>query len=284
MGNAALTIPFSEDISQSAINAVHHIPSGGTTAGTPASMFAGMSSEFRLVQNLDGSEDLSDDSVEHRLSGAITVGESRLSISQRALCQTVLKSSVLSSTRPSVQIQNSESNSEKETTPKLSSPFPILTKSYKFAGREPNSALESSVARLASLRVAICSQLHPNLLTYHKANFMDGTPQYIYRQWVDRTLIDRIKSPPELLPVELRWLMFQMICSMAELHSCGVSHGSVSVSNFLITATGHLFLTDIGSYYKPYLIHLDSASTVVATFYETSTQWRTGTSYIAPER
>lgn len=51
-------------------------------------------------------------------------------------------------------------------------------------------------------------------------------------------------------PIEKKWLIFQILCGVAQIHSKAFVHGDIKPENILITSYDWLFIADIHPY-KP---------------------------------
>jgi len=45
--------------------------------------------------------------------------------------------------------------------------------------------------------------------------------------------------------IEKKWLAFQLICAVCQLHSKAITHGDLKPENILLTSNDWLFITDI---------------------------------------
>lgn len=167
----------------------------------------------------------------------------------------------------------------------------VFVKGYRYATREPPRVLPDVARRLEGFRVALCWSLHPHVLPHYRTDCPPVRMPGIMRRWLDQTVRERLHVYPKMVDIEKRWLMCQMLCAVAQLHSVGVTHGSLSTTNFLCAGTDHVFLVDVGACYKPYFVNAsESCFSLVTTFFETpeyNTVEPVGfhrPCYIAPER
>ena len=80
--------------------------------------------------------------------------------------------------------------------------------------------------------------------------------------------------------MERKWLVLQLMCAIAQVHSVKMVHGDIKPSNILITSFNHLFLADQLAL-KPAYIQEDDLKTYNLYFGELDNNQRC---YIAPER
>ena len=94
---------------------------------------------------------------------------------------------------------------------------------------------------------------HPNILQYNKPYRVEKTERktHLIRQFVCYNLSERIKWLSHLLTMmEKKWLVFQFLCSVQQIHSAQIVHGDIKPDNILVTSYDWLFLSDILPY-KP---------------------------------
>ncbi|KAI3389745.1 hypothetical protein SNEBB_006208 [Seison nebaliae] len=96
------------------------------------------------------------------------------------------------------------------------------------------------------------------------------------RPFVKMNLYERIHSIIPLIDIEKRWITFQLLESLKQIHSMNIVHGDIKMENILLTSTSWLFLSDFATF-KP-----SSVSDGDFIFYFDSS-WRT-TCCLAPER
>ena len=60
--------------------------------------------------------------------------------------------------------------------------------------------------------------------------------------------------------MEKKWLVLQLMCALAQVHSVKMVHGDIKPSNILITSFNHLFLADQLPF-KPAFISEDDLKT-----------------------
>ncbi|AGO12933.1 AaceriADL316Cp [[Ashbya] aceris (nom. inval.)] len=129
--------------------------------------------------------------------------------------------------------------------------------------------------RSESLRLA---QL-PNILNYSKIIETDRAG-YLIRQHLKMNLYDRLSSRPFLQEIELKFLTFQLLQALEDLHSKGSTHGDLKTENILVTSWGWLIVTDVSSFFKP--VYLPDDNPGEFSFYFDTSGRRS--CYVAPER
>lgn len=85
---------------------------------------------------------------------------------------------------------------------------------------------------------------------------------------------------PKMTYEEKIWLIFQLLCAVAQVHGEDMVHGDIKPENIMVTSYSQLFLTDIKPY-KPAYIAVDDLTSRRRFFGELDNQTR---SYLAPER
>ena len=123
---------------------------------------------------------------------------------------------------------------------------------------------------------------NPNILVLMmgKIDLNQGPLLVAYRQFVYYSLLERLKNKiPKLSITEKKWLVFQLLCAVSQVHRGGLVHGDIKPENILITSYNQLFLTDLVKY-KPTYVEADLVNYNLY-FGEMDNNRRC---YIAPER
>jgi serine/threonine protein kinase len=75
-----------------------------------------------------------------------------------------------------------------------------------------------------------------------------------FRQYVCFNLHDKLRELlSELSRVEKKWLVFQLLCAVNQLHSKEYVHGDIKPENILVNSYNWLSLADISTADKPVL-------------------------------
>lgn len=102
----------------------------------------------------------------------------------------------------------------------------------------------------------------------------------LIRQYFDKTLRKKLRTPPFFNCIEKFWIIYQCLLAVWELHKAQLCHGDIKSENFLVTSWNWVFLGDIGSFYKPnYLQEGDLTS--YKTFFGTGER---PACYLPPEK
>uniref|UniRef100_A0A5K3F786 non-specific serine/threonine protein kinase n=1 Tax=Mesocestoides corti TaxID=53468 RepID=A0A5K3F786_MESCO len=125
-----------------------------------------------------------------------------------------------------------------------------------------------------------------NLLPLN-TNYITDRYAFIIRDFVDQSLTERLCTRPFLSHDEKRWIAFQLLSAVDQLHSSSSStnnsqplcHGDIKSENVLLTAWGWLFLADPAPF-KPVQLPADNPSEFTY-FFDSS---RRRACYLAPER
>ena len=102
----------------------------------------------------------------------------------------------------------------------------------------------------------------------------------IIRQYYSYNLKERIASMPYLTNIEKKWISFQLIYGLKQIHNLGYCHGDIKLENILLTSTSSVFLADIATY-KPAYIQQDDVGSFTYYF---GTNSSVKSCYLAPER
>jgi phosphoinositide-3-kinase regulatory subunit 4 len=103
---------------------------------------------------------------------------------------------------------------------------------------------------------------------------------FLFRQYVKHNLYDRLSTRPFLTLVEKKWLAFQLVCAVNELHSLGIVHGDMKTENVLVNSFLWVSLADLASY-KPVYLSKNHPSADFNYYFDIS---RRRTCCLAPER
>ena len=103
---------------------------------------------------------------------------------------------------------------------------------------------------------------------------------FLFRQFVKYNLYDRLSTRPFLTMIEKKWIAFQLLCAVNEIHSLQIVHGDMKTENVLVNSFLWVSLADFASY-KPAYLSKNHPSADFNYYFDTS---RRRTCYLAPER
>ena len=88
---------------------------------------------------------------------------------------------------------------------------------------------------------------HPNVLLYHEASPAKvGTTTLLFRQYICYNLTEKIHWLPHVMSeIEKKWLVFLILCGVAQIHSNDQVHGDIKPENILVTSYDWLFIADM---------------------------------------
>ncbi|CDK29387.1 unnamed protein product [Kuraishia capsulata CBS 1993] len=136
--------------------------------------------------------------------------------------------------------------------------------------------LEEWVNRLEDQRLTLSDV--PNALSYEK--IIDSSRAgYLIRPFIKSNLYDRISIRPFLEKIEKRWLVYQLLVTVAQCHERDVFHGDIKTENVLVTSWNWVLLADFAPF-KPIFMPEDNPSEF--SFYFDTSQRHI--CYLAPER
>lgn len=118
-----------------------------------------------------------------------------------------------------------------------------------------------------------------NCLPFHRVE-KSKHAVFLLRQYVKYNLYDRLSVRPYLCAVEKRWVAFQLLNALRELHSLDLCHGDVKIENVLVNSFLWVSLADAAPY-KPTYLSRDHSSADFTYFFDISGR---RTCYLAPER
>lgn len=131
-------------------------------------------------------------------------------------------------------------------------------------------AIEAEALMLAPL---------PNALNFSKV-IESNRAGYLIRQHLKSNLYDRLSSRPYLQNIELKFMTFQLLQALNDIHTLNITHGDIKTENILTTSWDWLILTDFSSAVKP--VYLPEDNPGEFSFYFDTSKRRT--CYLAPER
>lgn len=91
------------------------------------------------------------------------------------------------------------------------------------------------------MRATFTINSHPNLMPYHSCSLRSNCV-LIMRQYICFNLRERMIMKLEMM--EKKWIAFQLICAVSQLHAEAFTHGDLKPENILLTSYNWLFITD----------------------------------------
>jgi phosphoinositide-3-kinase regulatory subunit 4 len=85
---------------------------------------------------------------------------------------------------------------------------------------------------------------------------------------------------PYLTVLEKKWISFQLIYALTQIHNKGLCHGNIKLENVLLTSSSSIFLGDIAPYVPAYIQQDDVGSLTYYFGINSSVK----PCYLAPER
>jgi phosphoinositide-3-kinase regulatory subunit 4 len=103
---------------------------------------------------------------------------------------------------------------------------------------------------------------------------------FLFRQYIKYNLYDRLSTRPFLTLIEKKWIAYQLLSAVNEIHSLQIVHGDMKIENVLINSFLWVSLTDFASY-KPVYLSKNHPSADFNYYFDIS---RRRTCYLATER
>lgn len=119
----------------------------------------------------------------------------------------------------------------------------------------------------------------PTALNYSKV-VESSRAGYLIRQHLKSNLYDRISCRPYLSEIEMKFMTFQLLKALNDVHCLGITHSDIKTENILVLSWDWLVLTDFSSKFKPTYLPEDNPGEF--SFYFDTSKRRT--CYLAPER
>ena len=136
--------------------------------------------------------------------------------------------------------------------------MPVVVKVYLKKEDDPPLALAPHHAKLKLLNEKLSLRSQPNVLSYNRMVETDKAG-YLVRQFCYSNLADRISTRPFFSSIGKRWIAFQILEGLKQIHKLGIYHGDLKADNIILTAWDWVFLTDLAPF-KPSRIPDDDPS------------------------
>ncbi|CBK25338.2 uncharacterized protein [Blastocystis hominis] len=121
----------------------------------------------------------------------------------------------------------------------------------------------------------------PNLAPFTRFFFDEKTQtEYLVRPYFHSCLDARLNSRPFPSDIEKRWIVYQGLQALQQLHSQNLSHGDIKPENFVVTSTGWVYLT----YPHIFVGCLSLEDNIYTYFSYFFTSQKRHACYLAPER
>lgn len=158
----------------------------------------------------------------------------------------------------------------------------VVVKVYFRANDED---LQEAAAQLTMLWKVLSPAIYPNLLPYQlwtRCTFRAKgpvSPVYLIRQYFSSSLRERLSQRPFLDSLEKRWIIYQLLKCLQNVHENNTVHGDVKPENIMCTTSLWIVLTDF-SPFKPAFVPNDDPTDFQYYF----DQMGGHRCYLAPER
>ncbi|KAL9641455.1 hypothetical protein ABK040_013380 [Willaertia magna] len=136
--------------------------------------------------------------------------------------------------------------------------MPVVVKVYLKREDDPPLALAPHHSKLKGLIEKLSLRNQPNVLSYHRMVETDKAG-YLVRQYCYSNLADRISTRPFFSNLGKRWIAYQILQGLYQIHKVGLYHGDLKADNIVLTAWDWVFLTDLAPF-KPSRIPDDDPS------------------------
>ena len=145
--------------------------------------------------------------------------------------------------------------------------------------RELDEDLSVAEKQIEEMAATFSIKNQPNIIPYQEwQESSKSSTAFLVRQYFSSNLYDRLSTRPFLMSIEKKWLAYQLLRALVQLHKASICHGDVKSENIMVTSWSWLFLTDIACFKPTYLPEDDPADFY---YYFAGDRKRC---YIAPER
>ncbi|QLL31377.1 hypothetical protein HG536_0B02400 [Torulaspora globosa] len=119
----------------------------------------------------------------------------------------------------------------------------------------------------------------PTTLNYSKV-VESNRAGYLIRQHLMSNLYDRLSYRPYLSEIEMKFVTFQLLQAVNDIHNLNICHGDIKTENVLVMSWDWIVLTDFSNKIKPTYLPEDNPGEF-SFYFDTSNR---RTCYLAPER
>ena len=140
-------------------------------------------------------------------------------------------------------------------------------------------------AELERFRELVNPRTMPNILPYQRLFDPENNKvscAFLVRQYLKFNLYDRCTSLPTLSMTEKKWIAYQLLESLRQIHQVQLCHGDIKSENVLLTSTNWVYLVDFAPFKPAYLPDNDPAAYYY--FFENKGERHSNPCYLAPER
>ncbi|CAH8557711.1 unnamed protein product [Heterobilharzia americana] len=158
----------------------------------------------------------------------------------------------------------------------------------------PNPNVSQLLWRYQAIMLPYCHRINSGYnLLFFSTSYITERCGVLIRDFIDQSLADRLCTRPFLCIEDKRWIAYQLLCAIDQLHSFSTKiygansranhsclcHGDIKAENVLITSWGWVLLADPAPF-KPVWLPSDNPSEFTH-FFDSS---RRRVCYLAPER
>ncbi|KAK4471256.1 hypothetical protein MN116_004701 [Schistosoma mekongi] len=158
----------------------------------------------------------------------------------------------------------------------------------------PNPNVSQLLGRYQAVMSPYCHRINSGYnLLFFNTSYITERCGVLIRDFIDQSLADRLCTRPFLCIEDKRWIAYQLLCAVDQLHSSSTKvysknsrsnypclcHGDIKAENVLITSWGWVLLADPAPF-KPVWLPSDNPSEFTH-FFDSS---RRRVCYLAPER
>jgi len=145
-----------------------------------------------------------------------------------------------------------------------------------FVIHDPSLPMRTYQEKLLELKNVLAPTF--NCLPFQQAVLTERAG-FLVRQYTKYSLYDRLSTRPFLTTIEKKWIAFQLLSALKQIHGLGVCHGDLKLENVMVTSWNWVLITDFAPFKPVYLPEDNPAD--YSYYFDTS---RRRTCYIAPER
>ena len=125
---------------------------------------------------------------------------------------------------------------------------------------DPDQDLKPFEEMLRAMSRGLSLERQPNLLPYQEWQQSGvSNAAFLVRQYLSSSLVDRMATRPFLTSTEKRWLAFQLLKALEQLHGAGFCHGDIKPENVMVTSWNWLLLSDMAPFKPTYMPEDDPA-------------------------